>query len=430
MTSTDYANPYRPVPIRVLNHLGEAGRRFGLAGPLDVDSLVGGARRKTSLGDFGDDRHLSALRVLVDSINEEARLTATGRQIQKARLAAALVTRLRVQELLRRHPEIDDIDLGGIVLIAGLHRTGTTLLQRLLDSHPRIGGIYGAEVLNPVPAVDDLERGERARARRAVIANRAFSYLAPDFKAIHPIDHTEPEEEVMLLDLTFMGHSAEATMHVPGYARWLEGQDCTWTYEYFKQVLKVLYWQRPRSSWVLKTPQHLEHLDAFRSVFPDATIVQTHRDPRKTVASFCSLVAHARGLLSDHVDPREIGRHWLQKTRRMVQRSMSVRELADDQHFVDVSYYDLTAEPIAEVRRICERAGVAFDGEAEIAATRCVEANPQNRFGKHNYRLEDFGLDERAVDDAFSAYRAEYSIPFENELGGVSEVSLTEARPG
>ncbi len=413
MTSTDYENPYRPLAIRAFNRIGSAGPSMGVSGRLDVDSLIERARRKTGLGDFGEDGHRRALDVLVESINDEARLTATGRRIQKSRLSAALVNRLRIQELLRRHPDIHDIDLGTIVLITGLQRTGTTLLQRLLNSHPGVRGILGGEVLHPIPAVDRPERTERTRERRARLAERAFFYLAPDFQAIHPVDHDEPEEEVLLMDLTFMSQSAEATMAVPSYSRWLEGQDHEWTYEYLHRTLKVLCWQRPGHTWVLKTPQHLEHLDAFRAVFPDATIVQTHRDPRRTVASFCSMVAHARGLLSDHVEPPEIGRHWLGKTRRMVQRSMQVREDAETRRFIDVSYYDLTRDPIAELRRICEHAGIAFDDEAEREAARCLAANPKDRFGRHIYRLGDFGLSEQVVDEAFAAYREQHEIPFE-----------------
>ena len=293
MTSTDYENPYRPVPVRVFNRIGRAGPRFGLSGRLEVDSLIGSAQRKTGLTDFGEDGHVGALEALIESINDEARLTAVGRQVQKSRLAAALVNRLRIQELLRRHPEIHDIDLGAIVLITGLPRTGTTLLQRLVNSHPGVRGISGAEALNPVAAIDPSERGQRASKRRAGIAQRAISYLAPDFMAIHPIDHEQPEEDVLLLDLTFMTQSPEAMMAVPSYSRWLEGQDHGWTYDYFHRVLKVLCWQRPGRTWVLKTPQHMEHLDAFVREFPDATIVQTHRDPRIALASFCSMVAHA-----------------------------------------------------------------------------------------------------------------------------------------
>ena len=98
--------------------------------------------------------------MLVGLINDEARLTATARIIQKSRLADALVQRLRIEDLLRRNPEVHDIKLGTIVLVTGLQRTGTTLMQRLLDSHPRIRGISGAEALHPVPAGNVKERGE------------------------------------------------------------------------------------------------------------------------------------------------------------------------------------------------------------------------------------------------------------------------------
>ena len=401
------------MPVRIFNRIGRAGRGLGFSGRLKVDALIGYARRKTGLTDLGDERCLSALKVLVDSINDEARLTETGRLIQRSRLAGALIHRLRIEDLLKRHPEIHDINLGTIVMITGLQRTGTTLLQRLLNSHPDIRGVTGAEAVDPVPAADPKPGEQTAGRRRAAIAKMAFSYLAPQFRAIHPIDYKEPEEDVLLLDLTFMSQSAEAMMHVPSYSRWLEEQDHTRSYQYLRLVLKLLCWQRPGSVWVLKTPQHMEYLDVFLRVFPEAMIVQTHRDPRKALASFCSMVAHGRGIFSDFVDPNEIGRHWQRKTRRMVERAMQAREDAQDHRFIDVSYYDLMKDHIGELRRIYQEAGIGFDHRAERQAALCLKANPQNRFGRHVYRMSDFGLSEQVVDEAFSPYRERYAIPFE-----------------
>ncbi|MXZ84613.1 MAG: sulfotransferase [Acidimicrobiia bacterium] len=409
MTSTDYQNPYRPVPVWVFNRLGRAGS----SGRLDVDKLTKHAKRKTGLSDFGDDGHLEALQVLVESINNEARLTPTGRIVQKSRLAGALIQRLRIQDLLRRHPEIDDIDLGPVIAITGLQRTGTTLLHRLLYSHPEIRGISGLEALMPVAATDSAERAERARKRRAMLAERTISYLSPDFMAVHPVDREQPEEDVLLLDLNFMSQSAEAILHVPSYSRWLQNQDHTATYEYFRRVLKVLTWQQPATAWVIKTPHHLEYLDVLLKVFEGVTVVQTHRDPRVAVSSFCSMVAHGRGMFSDHVDPEEIGRHWCDKTHRMVEWAMKTRAETPEGRFVDVSYYDLIRDPIAQLRRIFEVAAVEFDDEAKELAEQYAAANPQNRFGKHNYRLEHFGLSQQAMDETFAAYREAYDIPFE-----------------
>ena len=418
MTSTDYEHPYRPLGVRAFNRLGRAGANFGLGDRLDVNVLREAARRKTGLSDFGDDGHAEALEVLVASINDEARLTPAGRVIQKSRLTDALVQRLRIQDLVTRHPEIEHIDLGTIILVTGLQRTGTTLLQRLLCSHPQIRGITGAEALVPVATGETAERSERSRRWRAMLAQRTVSYLAPDFQAIHPVGYDQAEEDVLLLDLNFMSQTAEATMTVPSYSRWLEDQDHTQSYEFFRRVLQVLAWQRTTSAWVLKTPHHLEHLDAFCKSFESATVVQAHRDPRVTLASFCSMVAHGHGIFSDSVDAVEIGRHWRYKTHRMVERAMQARAGSPAGQFVDVSYYDLIADPINEVRRVCEAAGVGFDGTAERHAEQFLAENPQHRYGKHDYRLEDFGLTEHGVDETFAAYREAYAIPFEDDQHG------------
>jgi len=164
---------------------------------------------------------------------------------------------------------------------------------------------------------------------------------------------------------------------------------------------------------VLKTPHHLEYLDVLLKVFSEATVVQTHRDPRVAVTSFCSMVAHGRGMFSDHVDPTEIGRHWCDKTHRMVEWAMKTRAETPGGRFVDVSYYDLTRDPMSQLRRIYEVAEIDFDDEARRMAEQYVAANPQNRFGKHHYRLEHFGLSEQDMDETFATYRNAYAIPFE-----------------
>ena len=404
-TSTQYVKPYRPLAVSILN---EAARLCGLPGRLDVGQMVAGARRRTGLRDFGDEWFLEPLRVLVDAINSEAELTPLGGWIQKARLEGALARRLRGEELLRRHPEIQDIELGKIIVIAGLQRTGTTTVHRLIGADPRARVLRAWEALDPLPA------RKRARIRRARLAEKAIAYLAPEFFAVHPVEHDAPEEDILLLDLCFMSQSFEAVMHVPSYAKWLEGQDHTKAYAYLRTLLKVLHWQRPGDFWVLKTPHHAEYLDVILTVFPQATIVQTHRDPQVTVPSFCSMVAHGRGMLSDRVDTLEIAAHWTRKMRRMMELSIEVRKTSDPRRFVDVSYYDLLADPVAELGRVYRCAGVAFDEAAQSAAERAARENSQHRYGRHAYRLDDFGLTPESVERCFSFYRREFEVPHES----------------
>ncbi len=409
VSSTNYVRPYRPLPVKLLNLLD----RNRASGSLQSDALIAQAKQKTGLDDLGDDSFRPALDMLIDAITKEAELTLVGRMIQKSRLLSALIQRLRVAALLKRHPEIHSVDPGRIVMITGLQRTGTTLLHRLLHSHPQVRGISGAESLEPVPINAMHNTRKKSFRMRAKAAERLIAWLSPDFMAVHPIAHEAPEEDVMLLDLNFMSQMPEAVLHVPSYSQWLEQQDHTRTYEYLRTMLKILCWQCPTPNRVLKTPHHLEYLDVFTRIFPDATIVQTHRDPLKTVPSFCSLVAHSRAIFSDHVDPAEIGRHWGRKNRRMVDLSLQCRANLEEVKFVDVSYYDLIENPVSQLRRIYRWAEIEFTDEAEREAGLFLQQNQQHRFGRHAYQLDDFGLSEQWIENNFSEYRQQFGIPYE-----------------
>ena len=403
----------RPLSIRLLNGLGAFGELLGLQSGIDTPELMELAQRKTGLIDFDGDYAIEALNVLIESINEEARLTPVGQLIQRRRILNALFARLKIREFQRKNQDLVDRPLNKVILIAGLQRTGTTLLQRLIASHPQFRGITAAEAFDPVAVVTGLTHNVNAANRQAWIYEKALSFLAPEFKTIHPVDRSEPEEDVLLLDLNFMSQSPEAMMRVPSYSNWLENQDHHPVYAHFQKTLKMLQISDPRTHWVLKSPHHLEYLDIVLKQFPDATIVQTHRDPRRTMPSFCSMVAHSFRIFSDHVDTDEIATHWLRKVKRMIQKSLDVRAL-NPACFFDVSYYDLIERPLDVLAGLWNHVGVEFGDAERIAAQRCLTENPKNRFGRHEYRLRDFGFDTRKIDSEFRSYRADFDIPIES----------------
>jgi hypothetical protein len=410
-TMTDYVR--HPRPVAWLNALGPALERLGALPSLEVEAMITAARRKTGLGDFGDEWFREPLGVLIDALKREARLTPLGHFIQHSRIVDALVNRLRAEEMVRKSPEILDIELGPVVVIAGLQRTGTTLLHRLLSSDTDMRSLTAWEGLSPIPWPAERAGRPTGRIRKARFAVRALAYLAPQFFAIHPAEHDAPEEDVLLLDLSFMSQAPEATLHVPSYAKWLEGQDHTRAYQYLRRMMQILLAQRGGRSWVLKSPHHMEHLDVVLDVLPEARIVQTHRDPQKTMPSFCSMVAHGRGIFSNDVDPYEVARHWVRKVGRLLERSARVRANRGDERFLDVSYYDLAADPMAEAERVYDFAGLTLSDAARRSMTATRERNVQHKYGRHRYNLADFDLCEEDIERAFGDYRARFSIPFE-----------------
>ncbi len=417
-TSNNYRNPYRPLPIKLFNAGGRALESFGLFGSLDANTLIEQAKKKTGLTDlgpgFGDgDIFFQAFHKLVQCLNDEAQLTPFGKLIQKTRLVSALSTRLRIQELVRKHVEIQDADLGRVIVIAGLQRTGTTTLHRLIAADPNMRSLLSWEALNPLP-LEGEERGKpQKRIKLAQQAEKALAYMAPEFFAIHPVEHDAPEEDILLLDLCFMSQAPEATFHVPTYAKWLEEQDHEPAYRYLKTVLKVLEWHQPNKNWVLKTPHHMEHIDQLLKVFPEATIVQTHRDPQKTTGSFCSMVAHGRGVFSDQVDPVEVAHHWTNKVELMMRRSIETRASAPKERFADVSYYDLLKDPLGEIEKVYQQAGIFLEESSKQAMSVTQSKNKQHRYGKHVYDIADFDLSVGSIEEKYAFYREHYSIPNE-----------------
>lgn len=412
-TSTDYRNPYRPKLVRVANRVaGGLAKLPPLRVALDEGSLLEAARKKTGLDRFGDPDFHEPLRRLIASIEDEARLHPLGRIITRARLVSTLATRMRLERMVERDPAILSEKLTRPIVIVGLPRTGTTFLHRLLASdESRIRALMSWEALMPVP----LE-GEKEPTKRIAAAQRsesALRYLAPDFFAVHPIDAVGPEEDILLLDLAFRSTVPEATMNVPSFATWLESVDQSPAYRMMAKALRALQRQRrPAGSewrWVLKTPHHLEWLDELPKVLDDPLIVWTHRTPREVVGSFCSMIAHGRGVFSDAVDPVEIGRSWLRKGKRMVERAMDARSRWGKNSFVDVRYEDLIRDPVAIVRGIQERAGLPWTKETETALAASRKREVKDRHGKHRYSLEAFGLSAAQVDEAFGPYIATLS---------------------
>ncbi len=405
----------RPWPLRALN---AGGRALGWSASLDPAGLERSARRavRRELGEraFLDPSFREPLDVLAASMDAEARLHPVGRAITRIRLVNLLANRLRLEAALEAHPAILDEPVAAPVVIAGLQRTGTTFLHRLLAAVPGFRALRSWEALQPLPAGPyggrpSAEGPDPARLRAARQAETALRFMAPDFFAIHPVEAGAPEEDVLLLDNALLSTVPEATLHVPAYAHWLEERDHRPAYRHLRVLLQALQYFGGRGRWVLKTPHHLEHLDALRAVFPDAVVVQTHRDPAVTYASFFSMVWHGRRVFSDHVPAAEVAAHWRRKNARLLARSMAFREGAADAGFLDLGYAALCADPPAAVRSVLDAAGEPWTEATHRAVEAAARAQPAGRHGRHVYALSDFGLSAEGLAPELAPYRERYA---------------------
>ena len=415
-SGTPFTIPPFPWPARAGLAAWRTVARAGIGRPsLDEASLVAAARRATGLHHFVDESFREPMRRLLYSLEEEAGLHLLGRAVTRSSIVRALACRLRLEQLCDLHPELRSQPVEAPVFIAGLQRTGTTKLQRLLACDPRLRPLISAEGLNPAPLGRPVrgEPGEwERRMREARTAERGMRYMSPTLFAIHPIEADAPEEDVFLLDVAFVSGAIDASLEVPSYSAYIREGDQRQAYAYFRRLLQLLLWQKP-GRYVGKTPHHLENLDALFATFPDARVVQTHRDPRKVVPSFASMMVHAGSMLSSTVEPTRVGTRIARQAERSIERAMAYSEglpRAPRGPVLDVHYRALMADPLGEMERIYAFLDLELTRSVRDRMERWMRDNPQGKNGPHRYRAADFGLDEDELDARFKAYRERFGV--------------------
>ncbi len=380
------------------NAVGRSLARVGIRASLEEESLMRAARRYTRLSDFGDQEFREPLRRLLEAHEKEGRLSPTGRAIRRLSFIDMLSNRLRVQRQIARDPRLLDEPPCSPLVVTGLPRTGTTLLQRLLSLAPDARPLRAWEAMWPAP-LSKTGGGEDPRVRRArrlVWITRRF---LPGIDAIHPLDPQGPEECTRLLESSFRWDFFAIESRLPGYAAWMREQGPDFmlpAYRWYATQLQVLQARRDAGRWVLKSPAHVGNLGALLRVMPEARVVVTVRDPRETVASACSLFGLLYGTTAD--DPRtgRIGPRVAASLADELTRGLETAAREPDRVRV-VRYDDLTRDPIGTVAGVHAAFGIPFPVELEHAAREWLARNPQGRHGVHAYDLESYGLDEETV---------------------------------
>ena len=391
-----------PSWFRGINITWENSYFLGTKVKLSKDHLIKLARNKTGLHSFGDELWEEPLDILLDSINHEAELHPVGRFITRERLTGLLAIRLRAEYWFKKYPEILEQELYPVSLICGLQRTGTTKLHRLLAADPENRVLASWEALNPVPLNEDP--GETVkRIRTARISEKALRLMAPGFFSIHPVEYEKPEEDILLLDTTFLSTTPEATMHVPTYAAWLERTDQSYAYQYTVRLLKLLQYQRPAKRWVLKSPHHMEFLDLAKKHFGRVHFIWTHRNILESLPSFISMVAHSQAIFSDHVSPDRVARHWVKKTGYMLSKGIEFRKTNPGAEFTDVFYKDIVASPMSVLGELY-RNGLSISPSLYQRFLEADRQNAPNRYGIHKYNLDDLNLNIDELNRTVSIY--------------------------
>jgi sulfotransferase family protein len=412
--SRDIPKTWKVERSPLVHAVNAAGRLLGrrAMGLFQAESLLEAARRKAGLDDFGTPPFGEPLRRLLESMEAEARLNPMGRLATRHDLIRLLVNRLRMQEDRKRNPGIAEEEIRQPIVITGLPRTGTTLLHSLLALDPDCRVPLTWETVYPSPPP---EAATYRTDRRIGLVNgqiRWFHRLVKGFNRIHPVDACLPEECLVITSHSFVSYQFETTHRLPSYLEWLEGQNLRPAYEVHRRFLQHLQWRCPGKRWVLKAPAHMFDFEALFSVYPDARVVMTHRDPIAMTASNASLTATLRSAFSDGIDPLEVGPECSRRWAEAIRRALHSRDrgCAPPERFLDLYYDDLVANPIGTVRKVYAHFDLPVPEGLDERIGEFLRQNPRDRFGRHRYSLEQFGMNQAEEMGRFTAYRERFRL--------------------
>lgn len=388
---------------------------------LDAERLVAQARETTGLEDFGAPTWQDGLERLVGSLREEGQLNELGVEIAAGNVCDLLSSRLQVTQWRSDHPEIAQGDVVPPIVIVGQGRTGTTILFDVLAQDPatRVPLTWEVDRPMPPPETATFETDPRIEEVDALLAGTDL--LIPGFRSIHPMGAQLSQECVRITASAFRSVTYPTQYRVPSYARWvMDEADMAPAYRWHRRFLEHLQSHHPEgpggaTRWVLKSPAHIWCLDALLAEYPDAFLVQTHRDPLTVIASLSSLQQTLRSMTCDDPTIPEIADEWADYVIEGLDRSVTAREdgTVGPDRVVDVSFRDFMADPLRVVREIYDGAGLELTPAVEERMRAFLASHAQPEGGGHQYSFDDTGLDAGATRERVRRYQEHFDVPSE-----------------
>ncbi|MGI9288766.1 MAG: sulfotransferase, partial [Pseudomonadales bacterium] len=260
-----------PLPIRLLNMAGKGVSAVGWQPiTLEAEALVAKAAETTGLTDLGDNEFRKPFELLLDSLENEADLTLMGRMVARSDVLRLLENRLRIVDLFKQHPEIGEQAIERPLFVVGPPRTGTTIFHDLLalDADNRVPLSW--ETAYPVPPPESATYRSDPRIARVQAELDRVDKLIPEFRKMHPMGAERAQECVSITSHDFASMVFDTQYRVPSYEDWVAEHDMQSALRFHRKFLQLLQWKVPGKRWVLKSPQHVWHLEYLLREYPDA----------------------------------------------------------------------------------------------------------------------------------------------------------------
>jgi hypothetical protein len=379
-----------------------------MGAPLVADALIEEAVKKTGLDRFDSESYREGLDVLLADYNKSEHPEPLLERM-RGNLVQMLSDRLSTTDYLAGRPELLDRPVERPLFVFGMPRTGTTLLSNLLACDPDRRSALTWEIEQPVPPPTTATLKTDPRAVAKLAQEKAMLAARPEMGKYYRNSAVYPNECMFFMMHDFKALAFESRGKLPAYRDWLLSTDMSSVYAYHKRFLQLLQADAP-GIWNLKMPSHALWLDTLLATYPDARLVWAHRDPFTATSSFCSILSMAHMGYTGKVDHEWLGEDCSYQAVLHLDRIMDSREKLGHDRIVDVHYADVTRDPMGAIRKLYADLGDTLTPQAEAAMQTWLDDNPQGKFGKHEYQLDQYGLSVDALAPRFERYLSSYDV--------------------
>lgn len=388
---------------------------------MKADAVLAAARTATGLEDFGAPDFRERLEIWLAAFDADKGLGPLGRAGMFGDCVRYASTRLRAEDIHRRHPQIADVVIDRPIIIAGLPRSGTTHLVNILAADPRLRSMPLWETMEPIPAPDDqpIVPGEDPRFTRTRQMWGQFEAVLPLMPAMHEMAPDHVHEDIELQGPDFSSYLPEWLSRPYAWRDYYARHDQTPHYAYGKRVLQAMTWLRGPDRWVMKSPPHMENFGPLTTIYPDATIIVTHRDPLAVIQSAITMLAYGDRIRRTlPLDLNELATYWIDRVEMLLQACVRDHDLLPAGRSMDVLFHEYMADQKTVIRRAYAMADLEFTAAAEASIDGFLAANPRGKHGQVVYDLAgDFGLDIGALRERFQFYYDRFPVRRERISG-------------
>jgi Sulfotransferase family len=220
------------------------------------------------------------------------------------------------------------------------------------------------------------------------------------------------QECVRIFSGEFTSMTFSVQYRLPDYYRWLLYEaDHAPAYRFHRIFLQHLQSGVP-GQWLLKSPAHLWQLDTLVDEYPDALIVQTHRDPLNVISSLTALTGVLRRMASDETDLAECAAQSHEQIIVGLDRSMALRDKLPAGQVTDVLFADFMRDPWATIAAVYQRLGRELRPDTEQRMRDFLASHPSDG-GGGRYTWSDTGLDAAEVRERVRGYQERFGVPTE-----------------